>query len=76
MKRYIRATELLDFFKKEVYKGYDIVQCLYGNSAEDSLNGYYTWGEYTRYSVGYERNAPEFDTVEEARAYIDTLIKE
>ena len=76
MKRYIRASELLDCHKVETYKGYPIVRCLYGRvdyEPWDDGSDYHTWDESEQFSVGWDKNAPEFDTVEEAREYIDKL---
>ena len=68
MKRYIRARRLLACAPTITYKDYLIVCCAYEDTGDSWL------GErYKVYSVGTDRNAPEFPTIEEAKEYIDEL---
>ena len=64
--------ELLDISQVQDYKGYTINRLLYGAADYgDSGDEYHTSDEYEMYQVGYERNAPVFETLDAAIQYID-----
>ena len=67
MKRYIRANKLISCVPVETYKGYLITCCLYG---ED----YNTKGGYRLYCVDYDKRTIKFESLDEARAFIDELV--
>ena len=69
------SNELLDHYRVTNYKGYDIIRLLYGTADYgDSGDEYSTSDEYEVYTVGYDKNAPRFDTLEDAKRYIDNNI--
>ena len=69
MKRYVRSRRLLACAPTITYKDYLIVCCAYEDTGDSCCE------RYKMYSVGTDRNAPEFPTIEEAKEYIDELTR-